>query len=437
MRNLLLAVVLVVLIGTPAALFFLSSETQIELPSPVKALGPDTPVNVRTINPHGIRHLTAEVTQGQAHVAASVEEPASRWMFWRKHEAPKTYAFKPAASAKEGFKSGPAEMTITAVSNDLRARETKHMLNVVINLDPPTVSADGVQHYINQGGAELVTFHTGGYVTESGVRVGNRTFRSFRMPGSTNESDRFCLFAFPWDTPADTVPVVYARNDAGQEATAHFWTKITPKKFRQRELEIKDDFIDKVVTEIDPNGSGSKLDRFLKINGETRKANNQTLADLRQKTEEKFLWKPPFKQLTNSKVEAHFADVRTYMYDKKKVDQQVHLGFDLSKTKSSPVEASNDGRIVWAGPLGIYGNCVVVDHGYGLQSIYGHLSAVEVKVGDSVTRGQEIGKSGATGMAGGDHLHYSMQIDGVQVNPVEWWDEHWIKDRVASKVPIQ
>jgi murein DD-endopeptidase MepM/ murein hydrolase activator NlpD len=98
------------------------------------------------------------------------------------------------------------------------------------------------------------------------------------------------------------------------------------------------------------------------------------------------------------------------------------------------VPAANDGRVVWAENLGIYGNCVVVDHGYGLQSIYGHLSEFAVKNGDMVKKGQPLGKSGSTGLAGGDHLHFSMQVDGVQVNPIEWWDEHWIKDRILSKV---
>jgi len=86
--------------------------------------------------------------------------------------------------------------------------------------------------------------------------------------------------------------------------------------------------------------------------------------------------------------------------------------------------------------LGIYGNCIVVDHGYGLQSIYGHLSEIAVHQGDMVKRGQIMGKSGQTGMAGGDHIHFSMQLEGVQIEPKEWWDGHWIKDHVAKRVDL-
>ena len=167
-----------------------------------------------------------------------------------------------------------------------------------------------------------------------------------------------------------------------------------------RDLTIDDKFLDKVVNQIDPGGSGDLLTRFLKINGDMRRANNKTLADLRFKTADKFLWTDSFLQLANSKVESEFADVRSYIYKGKKVDQQVHLGFDLAVTAHTPVLASNDGRVVWAAPLGIYGNCIVVDHGYGLQSIYGHLSSIAVKEGDMVKRGAGDGQERIDGPGG-------------------------------------
>ena len=129
-----------------------------------------------------------------------------------------------------------------------------------------------------------------------------------------------------------------------------------------------------------------------------------------------------------------FADVRNYVYKGKTIDQQVHLGFDLSDLQNAPVHVANDGRVVHAGDLGIYGNCVVVDHGYALQSIYGHMNRIDVKVGDMVKKDQSLGMAGATGLALGVHVHFSMQIDGVQTNPREWWDEHWIHDRILSKL---
>lgn len=194
--------------------------------------------------------------------------------------------------------------------------------------------------------------------------------------------------------------------------------------------------MEKVVNELDPNGSGDLAARFVKINSEMRRANNQALSDMRFKTEAHFLWSQPFLQQPNTKVEANFADVRNYIYQGKKIDQQVHLGYDLSSTPHADVIAANDGKVVYAAPLGIYGNCIVVDHGFGLQSIYGHLSDIAVHEGDLVKRGQSMGKSGTTGMAGGDHVHFSMQLDGIQIDPKEWWDAHWIQDHIAKRVSL-
>ena len=258
--------------------------------------------------------------------------------------------------------------------------------------------------------------------------------RSARSRCRARKQSAFRSSPTPGICPPTRVPIFFAKNP-GAESTARFWFKVFPKKFRARDLEIDDKFLEKVVNQIEPGGSGDLLPRFLKINGELRKKNNQTLADLRLKTADHFLWKEPFQQLGNSKVESQFADKRSYIYKGKKVDEQVHLGFDLSVTQHVAVPSSNDGKVVYASDLGIYGNCVVVDHGYGLQSIYGHLSEISVKDGDMVTKGQTLGHSGSTGLAGGDHLHFSMQVDGVQVNPVEWWDDHWIQDRIRTKLP--
>jgi murein DD-endopeptidase MepM/ murein hydrolase activator NlpD len=164
-----------------------------------------------------------------------------------------------------------------------------------------------------------------------------------------------------------------------------------------------------------------------------RKQNSKQLYDLRLNTAHKMLWQGAFVR-PPAKTESYFADRRSYMYNGKKVDEEVHLGFDLASTVHMPIRAANSGKVIWAQRLGIYGNCIVVDHGYGLQTIYGHLSRIDVKPGDMVAKDQQMGLSGQTGMAGGDHLHFSMQVDGVQVNPREWWDEHWIHDRILSKI---
>ncbi len=418
------------------ALIVLSKGSQIRIDPPLKAVGMESPVRVVIDSPQGIRRVRAFIEQnGVRHQVFAKSWPSRYLVFSSRNLPPQDVVFQAGRKQAAALKDGPARLLVEAQANNFLGRSSSVSQDITVVTQPPRVAADTFQHYINQGGAELVVFTPSGYWTEAGVKVGNYRFRSYPLPGSPR-GERFSLFVFPWDAPAGAVPVVYAGNPTGAEATAQFTYKLFPKKFRSRDLPVDDRFFDKVVNQIDPGGAGDLLSRFLKINGEFRRRDNQRLADLRLKTEERFLWSGPFLQLANSKVESLFADRRSYIYNGKKVDEQVHLGFDLSVTQGIPVTAANSGKVIHAGDLGIYGNCIVLDHGYGLQSIYAHLSRIDVKPDDMVKRGQEMGRSGATGLAGGDHLHFSMQIDGVQTNAVEWWDDHWIQDRIRSKVPL-
>lgn len=429
--------ILLVLIAIPLILFAMSTGTELRVEPAVTAIGQETPVRVLVTNPHDLRELKVVIEQnGKQYTALDDKQPARRFTFWRKKYGTHEILLKFGKKQAPALQEGKARVILEATSNDFRGKTDETAFDVTIVTTPPRVSADGEQHYVNQGGSELVVFTPSGYVTDSGVRVARYQFRSFPLPSDPKQ--RFSLFAYPWDLSANERPRVYATNPAGALATTEFWFKLFPKKFRSRDIEITDAFLEKVVTQIEQAtntvSSGDLLPRFLKINREMRVKNNKALADLRLQSEPKLLWSGPFRQLGNSQVEAAFADKRAYIYKGKKVDEQVHLGFDLAVTSHTPIPASNDGRILWADDMGIYGNCIVIDHGYGLQAIYGHLSEFLVKKGDMVKKGQIIGKSGSTGLAGGDHLHYTMQVDGVQVNPVEWWDEHWIHDRILSKL---
>jgi len=90
--------------------------------------------------------------------------------------------------------------------------------------------------------------------------------------------------------------------------------------------------------------------------------------------------------------------------------------------------------VAFTGDLGLYGNAVIIDHGLGLFTLYGHMSQIDVKVGDAVAKRAILGNTGETGFAGGDHLHFGVYLDGVAVLPVEWWDAKWITDNVTPKL---
>jgi murein DD-endopeptidase MepM/ murein hydrolase activator NlpD len=292
---------------------------------------------------------------------------------------------------------------------------------------------------VNQGGCDMVVYRVGPSAIESGVVVGETFFPGFPLPGATDARTRFAIFAFPYDAPASTQARLRARDEAANETLANFHLRVSRKAFRSRSLAVDDGFLDKVVPEILSQSpllqdQGDLLKNYLAINGDLRKANNASLAALAGQSQTRFLWSRPFQQLGGSKVEASFADRRTYTYKGRDVDRQDHLGYDLASTANASVSASNDGVVALAEYFGIYGNTVVLDHGYGLLSLYGHLSSFDVKAGDEVKRGQSLGRTGATGLAGGDHLHYSMILHSVQVDPKEWWDPHWIEDRITAKL---
>ena len=434
-RTFLVVLILLIVIGL-ITLFSLSAAPTVTIPASVTVAGRSTPVTVQVKAPHGVRHVVAYLEQnGTRHQVYESAEPSHR-LHWHDNLSDTAASFNIGTQSTQ-LKDGKATLVVEATSNDFRGSTARAERELTISSQPPTVSVDSDQHYLYMGMSELVTFNLGGSWTEAGVRVGEHTFRAWPMPGG--KPGYFSLFAYPWDTKPDTAPVVYAKSAGGDIVTGgmvYQFPKKEQPKYRVRDLPLEDKFLQKVLAELDPNGSGDPIQRFVKINNEMRRSNNKTLSDLRLKTEPRFLWSQPFQQQPNSKVESNFADVRNYIYQGKKVDQQTHLGYDLSITQHVGVQASNDGKVIYAAPLGIYGNCIVLDHGYGLQSIYGHLSQIDVHEGDLVKKGQVMGKSGMTGLAGGDHIHFSMQLDGVQVDPKNWWDAHWIQDHIAKRVPL-
>ena len=427
MLNRLITVLVAVSILIVGIFLLSGARVDLKLSQPVQAIGENTNVKVQANATHGVKAITALISQNGQTRQIFEDKTKSK-------DAARVFQFSAGRKQAEFLKEGPAKLIIEAKSNDLRGRTSKLEQDVRVVLRPPTIVPDGRQHYINQGGAELVTLDLGGSWSDAGVRAGQYSAGTFPMPGEPDASNhRFSLFPFPWDLSPNTIPVAYARNDAGTEVTGTFWVKVFPKRFRESTITLNDKNMGKVVGELDPSGSGSLVERFVRLNRQTRQQNSKQLYDLRTNTEKKILWSGPFVPFKGTR-ESFFADKRSYVYNGRKVDEQVHLGYDLAQTQSSPVNAANSGRVIYADRLGLYGNCVIIDHGYSLQSLYGHLSKILVKVGDSVRKEQQIGVSGATGMAFGEHVHFSMMIAGVQVDPKEWWDEHWIHDRILSKI---
>ena len=352
------------------------------------------------------------------------------------------------------LQSGDARLVVTSsrkVVYGIRTVRSSAAKDVKVRLERPRVSVVSTHHYVNLGGAEMIVYRATPDDVRSGVVVGDVEYPGFPAAGAATVEGaalkdpalRVAFFALLHDQDLKTPIRLFARDEAGNTARADFDYRVFPKPFKRSRIPLDDRFLDRVVpailegtTEVRPEGDS--LAKFLAINGELRRKNNEKIASLAAQTKPELLWRGAvFHPFTNTAVESAFADHRTYIYKGKEVDRQVHLGFDLASFAGTPIVAANRGVVLFADELGIYGNCVILDHGMGVQSLYAHLSSMDVKPGDTVEKEQTVGRSGMTGMAGGDHLHFTMLVNGRMVNPVEWWDSHWIEDRILRKLRAQ
>ena len=344
------------------------------------------------------------------------------------------------SSKLTGVKEGPAVLRISARDDSLwnffRGNEMVVEKNITIDITPPAVELIADDRYVNFGGVGVIVYQSSADTATSGVRIGGYFFPGFQGQIKAHPDHFIALFAHPHNVPADTKAVLVATDKAGNTREMPLVYELKNVKYKKSTIVLSDSFLQKIAPLLSDVGArqGAPKDVFIRINKGLRKENEDRIVAITRKSTPSILWKGAFTQLSNSKVEANFADERTYTYNNEQIDSAFHLGYDLSVTKHYPVEAANSGAVAFAGDLGIYGNVVILDHGLGLFSLYGHLSSIDVKVGDSINQRQIMGKTGETGLAGGDHLHYGVYLNGVAVLPVEWWDPKWISDNIEPKL---
>ena len=443
-KLILLAVVLVVVVGGAAGWFLAGREDgpTITIAAPQKYIGRST-LFAATIEA-GTPVTAPDIAIEQNGQTMAVTPEKIDWTSTQRVAVSGTIG----KSSQPALANGPARLTVTArrdVFFGTRQTSTTMTKDVEVRLDPPRIAVVSTHHFINLGGAEFIVLRATPDDVDAGIQVGDARYPAY--PGSAvglnDPALRVAFFALRHDQDMTTRIGAYARDAAGNPATTAIGHRPFVKTFLQSKIPIDQPFLERVVPSIASNTPDLKIDAaspegllkgFLEINGNLRRKNNDTIAALAARSQPKMLWTGAFAPMGNAQVESRFADRRTYFHDGKEIDRQVHLGFDLASLQRAPVMASNTGVVVFADYLGIYGNCVIIDHGLGVQSLYAHLSTMSVKEGETVAKGKELGRTGATGLAGGDHLHFTMLLQGTPVNPVEWWDQHWMDDRVFRKI---
>ncbi|UCE53406.1 MAG: M23 family metallopeptidase [Desulfobacterales bacterium] len=319
----------------------------------------------------------------------------------------------------------------------LNGNQTYIEKNITIDTRTPVIEIYSRAHNVRQGGAGLVIYRISEPCPKNGVYVGDQFFPGYA--GLLNDQNvQVAFFALNYTQGPGTEIVVNATDRAGNNAKAGLNHYIRRKKFKKDTVNVSDKFLRRKMPEFSSDLSNDPkatlIDKFLYINRELRSVNYQKIRELCLNSDQALYWRGRFLRLPKSAPRAGFADQRTYTYKGRVIDHQVHLGVDLASTEHSPVPAANSGVVVFAEPLGIYGRTVFVDHGCGLFSMYSHLNHIGVKIGQKVAKGDILGRTGSTGLAGGDHLHFGILIHGTFVNPIEWWDAAWIKNNISSKI---
>jgi murein DD-endopeptidase MepM/ murein hydrolase activator NlpD len=345
----------------------------------------------------------------------------------------------------------PRQLTLTIVPKDLKLPEGSATLiaeatdfawgrnlgrvdvPLIVDSRSPRVNVTTGLTYIRRGGSELVVYELDEPVARHGVQVGEAFFRGFAHPA--RPSQYLTFYALPHTTPPDALPAVVAVDKAGNQTTVPLSFSVIEARPKSDEIRLSESFMRTKVGELlGGDAPPDPLEGYLKLNRDMRVENDATIAKICATSSEEPLWSGAFIQMPNSKVGAGFAEARTYTYNGVEVDRQTHLGFDFASTSQAVIPAANDGVVVYADDLGIYGRAVIIDHGLSLFSLYGHSSSIAVAKGQAVAKGEALGRSGVTGLAGGDHLHYAMMLGGVFIDPVEWFDAKWIREHLADKL---
>jgi murein DD-endopeptidase MepM/ murein hydrolase activator NlpD len=377
----------------------------------------------------GLKSVRATLTQGGTEVSLAAEQFA---------EPAKEKKIEVALAKVAGVKEGPAVLRIAARDASLfGGNEAVLQKEVTIDVTPPTVELVADDRYVNFGGVGVIVYKASPDTASSGVKIGRHFFPGFAGQVKDRPDHLLAFFAHPYDTAPEERPTLVVTDRAGNAREMRLAYELKNVNYRKSTLPVSDGFLQNKVTPLLADAGarqGAAKDVFVAVNRMLRKENEDRIEAITRQATPSMLWKDAFAQLSNSKVEANFADQRTYTYNGEVIDTAYHLGYDLSVTKQYPVEASNSGTVAFTGDLGIYGNTVILDHGLGLFSLYSHLSSVDVKAGDAVASRQILGKTGETGLAGGDHLHFGIYLAGVAVLPVEWWDQKWIDDNVTPKL---
>lgn len=335
----------------------------------------------------------------------------------------------------EGLTEGESLLIVRTRDDFVRPR-TKEAVAlqtpVRIDLTPPPLAVRSATRYPTPGGAGVAVLQASD-AASVGILVGDRHFQAYP---TGSEGLYFVLYALRVGHDPSVVPVAVAVDAAGNRALRDLPVVLKDKPVALGSVPLDHDWLRQKLPPLLPARSdfsdAALPEAFMEVSGKLRAEAAVELDRLAALSQPDRLWSGNFVQMRNGQVMSRFGVRRTYVLDGVVLDEKEHQGYDLASVAMAEIPAANRGVVVHAGPLTIYGNAVVIDHGQGLMTLYGHCSSLLVAVGDEVQKGQIIARTGATGLAGGDHLHFEVVVGGEPVDPLQWLDPEWIKTHVEG-----
>ncbi len=348
------------------------------------------------------------------------------------------------------LKEGNAELQVLAFDKSLWNNSAKLSSVVEVNYLKPQITALTPQQNGVLGGTEMVFYRVTGKPPEAHGVLGQGSLYNGFQAGGWNDGFKgrpnvfLALYPIPasFDDSTQTMQLI-ARDNLGNSATSSFnyrikqrrWSSFRINLSTEKGLQIRDTLLSYAKRENlnvketgEPAADLKGLTKALSVSDEgfvstalSQSAPNRS-------------WKEAFLPPVSSSPTNSAGDTRVVLIDSTEVLRGSSSGVRFPVSKRSSVVAANNGSVVFIGTLGLLGNTIIIDHGFGLSTIYGHLSDVDVQRGISVQRGQEIGKTGSTGLAQSEEVYFEMRVHGIPVSPNEWWDQSWVTDHIDNKV---
>jgi murein DD-endopeptidase MepM/ murein hydrolase activator NlpD len=339
---------------------------------------------------------------------------------------------------------------VKAVDNSLWSNSKSLIHKGEIDFIPPIVGVISTHHYLQSGGSLVVKLSaTKKDLKSAGIKYNEEYFNAFPLSetnSKTQDKDSAIfgsIVAVPFPNEELIDFKLYAKDKAGNVSTAEFPFSIKTIARKSAKMELSKDYLEKIKAKFTSlilqkkpeilnkySGEEQLIAIFKYVNEVIRKENIEVIQRTVAESSSKPLWDGVFHKPLAAEMTASFGEMRTYYLGNKVCGESIHEGYDLAHLNGSKVSASNRGKILFSGDLGIYGNTILIDHGMGITTLYGHLSSIHVSKNMDVMKDQIIGLTGSSGLAGGDHLHYEIRVAGKAVTPKEWMDPNWFKTRI-------